>query len=81
MDFGTALQMLLPRFDNICDSGWESCLRLHLLRSRHLVKTGLLKLEAEVEGLTSHNAFPMLCYFFSFSASSCDSDNSVFTRS
>ena len=53
----------------------------YVMLSRHLVKTELLKLEAEVEGLTSHNAFPMLCYFFSFFASSCDSDSSVFTRS
>lgn len=45
------------------------------LAIKTFVKTRLLKLEAEVEGLTSHNVFPTLCDFFSSSASSCDSDN------
>ena len=42
----------------------------------------VLKLEAEAEGLTSHNAFhATFCDFFnSSSASSCDFENSVFTR-
>jgi len=43
------------------------------------VKIRLLKLEAEVEGLTSQNTFPTLCDFFSSSASSCDSDNIQFS--
>ena len=50
------------------------------LAIKTIVKTRLLKLEAEVEGLTSHNAFPTLCdFFFSSSASSCDSHNIQFS--
>ena len=49
------------------------------LAIKTIVKTRLLKLEAEVEGLTSHNAFSTLCDFFSSSASSCDSDNIQFS--
>ena len=33
------------------------------LAIKTFVKTRLLKLEAEVEGLTSHNVFPRLCDF------------------
>ena len=49
------------------------------LAIKTFVKTRLLKLEAEVEELTSHNAFPTLCDFLSSSASSCDSDNMKFS--
>lgn len=49
------------------------------LAIKTFVKTRLLKLEAEVEGLTSHYVFPTLCDFFSSSASSCDSDNIQFS--
>ena len=49
------------------------------LAIKTIVKTRLLKLEAEVEGLTSHNEFSTLCDFFSSSAASCDSDNIQFS--
>ena len=50
------------------------------LAIKTFVKTRLLKLQAEVKGLTSQNAFPILCDFFlSSSPSSCDSDNIQFS--